>query len=387
MHFSSVAESLASSKNPLYQLREELDSTGSAVIDLVRGNVNEHGMVFPPESLNAILRDASDAARIYRPDSFGQLPAREAVAAYYKNQIPAQHIVMTPGTSVSYWYCFKLLAEAGDEILTPQPSYPLFDYIAKLCGIEIRNYRLREDRGWSIDLNHLEDQISTRTRAIVLISPHNPTGMVAGASELQGLADIAARHQLPIISDEVFSEFTFGMDSFPRPASTNAPLVFTLNGFSKMFALPGIKIGWIGLTGDPGLVKKSLAALELISDTFLPVGEIAQFGVPQIFEQGQIFLEGYRKWIRDCRAAAVGALKGCTFVEPRGGFYITLAIRQDEEETARELLRKHRVLVHPGYFYDIRPDHLVMTFIHEPGVVGEAFGRIREVTGTTGENR
>src|SRR6185295_15977785 len=117
------------------------------------------------------------------------------------------------------------------------------------------------DRNWAIDLNHLEDQITTRSRAIVLISPHNPTGMVATDSELRGLADIAARHNLPIISDEVFSEFLFGMETLPRPVSTHAPLVFTLNGFSKMFAMPGMKIGWIGVSGDHDLVAKALSSL------------------------------------------------------------------------------------------------------------------------------
>lgn len=376
MHFSLVAESLAASKNPLYRLRDELSHDGRAVTDLVRGNVNEHGIVYPPDVLNTILHDAAESASVYRPDSFGQTPAREAVSAYYNGNIPAGQIVITPGTSVSYWYCFKLLAEAGDEILTPQPSYPLFDYIAKLCGVNLRHYRLREDRGWAIDLNHLEDQITTKTRAIVLISPHNPTGMVAGDSDLRALAEIATRHNLPIISDEVFSEFLFGMESLPRPASTNAPLVFTLNGFSKMFALPGMKIGWIGLSGDPELVAKSLSALELISDTFLPVNEIAQFAVPQIFQQGQGFLSDYRKWIDVCRRAALDALTGCAFVEPRGGFYITLPIPDDEEKTAEKLLSEAQILVHPGYFYDIRPGHLVMTFIHEPSVIAEAFGKI-----------
>jgi alanine-synthesizing transaminase len=383
MHFSLVAESLAAAKNPLYQLRDELTRDGKPVIDLVRGNVNEHGIVFPPDTLNGILRDASKCASIYRPDSFGQSPAREAVARFYQGQISAKHVVITPGTSVSYWYCFKLLAEPGDEILTPQPSYPLFDYIAKLCGVQLRNYRLREDRGWSIDLNHLEDQITTRTRAIVLISPHNPTGMVAGDSDLRALAEIATRHGLPIISDEVFSEFLFGMESLPRPASSSAPLVFTLNGLSKMFALPGMKIGWIGISGDEDLVAKSLAALELISDTFLPVNEIAQFAVPQIFEQGRGFLTEYKQWINTCRNAALGALAGCTFAEPRGGFYITLAIPDDEEKAAARLLGEARILVHPGYFYDIRPDHMVMTFIHEPPVIAEAFARIAEMVKTS----
>ena len=381
MHFSSLAESLSATKNPLYRLHEELHHDGRTVIDLVRGNVNEHGIVYPPEKLNSILQDAEEAARIYRPDSFGQGSAREAISRYYEGRISATQIVMTPGTSVSYWYCFKLLAEPGDEILTPQPSYPLFDYIARLCGVQLRHYRLREDRQWSIDLNHLEDQISTKTRAIVLISPHNPTGMVAGVSDLRGLADIASRHHLPIISDEVFSEFLFGMESLPRPAATNAPLVFTLNGISKMFALPGMKIGWIGLSGDEALVAKSLSALELISDTFLPVNEIAQFAVKQIFEQGEEFLSTYKTWIAGCRSAAVEALSGCTFVAPRGGFYITLHISNEEEKAAAQLLSESQILTHPGYFYDIRPDHLVMTFIHEPAMIDGAFRKIAELVG------
>ena len=143
-----------------------------------------------------------------------------------------------------------------------------------------------------------------------------------------------------------------------------------------MFALPGMKIGWIGLTGDPELVAKSLSALELISDTFLPVNEIAQFAVPQLFEQGREFLSDYRKWIATCRSTAMAALAGCTFAEPRGGFYITLPIPDDEEKSAARLLGEAHLLVHPGYFYDIRPDHLVMTFIHEPSVIDEAFRKI-----------
>src|SRR6185369_6846859 len=98
MHFSLTAESLAGSKNPLYMLRDELNNDGSTVIDLVRGNVNEHGIVFPPDLLNTILQDAAESARVYRPDSFGQSPAREAVARYYNGNIPSNQIVLTPGT-------------------------------------------------------------------------------------------------------------------------------------------------------------------------------------------------------------------------------------------------------------------------------------------------
>jgi aspartate/methionine/tyrosine aminotransferase len=284
--------------------------------------------------------------------------------------------LITPGTSVSYWYCFKLLAEPGDEILCPQPSYPLFDYIAKLAGVHMTHYRLLESRQWAIDLDYLENQITSRTRAIVLISPHNPTGMVADAPQLRGFAEIAGRHSLPIISDEVFSEFIFEMDAFPRIAGSRAPLVFTLNGFSKLFALPGMKIGWMAISGDDDLVKKSMSALELISDTFLPVNEIAQFAVPEIFRRGEDFLAQYKSWVSKCREAALRGLQGITFTPPRGSFYFTIPVQHDEEGAAASLLRNDRILVHPGYFYDIRPDHLVMTFIDKPDLLSTHFAKI-----------
>jgi aspartate/methionine/tyrosine aminotransferase len=379
MHFSSLADSLAAPKNPLYMAHDELRAADHAILDLVKGNVNEHGIVYPPDLLQDILGEASDLARVYKPDPFGQLHAREAISSFYGGKIPASQILLTPGTSVSYWYCFKLLAGEGDDILTPQPSYPLFDYIARLCGVTLTSYDLDESNNWAIDLQHLERQIGSKTRAIVLISPHNPTGMVAGMDQLHELAAIAARYEVPIIADEVFSEFLFSYEALPRPASTDAPLVFTLNGFSKMFALPGMKIGWIGVSGDAHLVEKSVAAFELISDTFLPVNEIAQFAVPGIFSQGRPFLETHRQWIAQCRNIAVDCLSGCRFTPPQGGFYVTLRLSRDEEQAALRLLNEQHILVHPGYFYDIAPDHLVMTFVHEHATLRKAFTAIAEL--------
>jgi hypothetical protein len=380
MFFSELAGTLGGPKNPLYLLHERLKAKGKAVVDLVRGNVNEHGVVYPTEVLHQILKGAVEAASVYRPDSLGQRTAREAIARYYQPlTISPDHVVVTPGTSISYWYCFKLLAEQGDEILCPQPSYPLFDYIARLCGVELKHYRLVESQGWAIDLDHLEHQISSATRAIVLISPHNPTGMVADSKHLAKLAEIARRHAMPIISDEVFSEFVFGVNEFPRAAATKAPLVFTLNGFSKLFALPGIKIGWMAISGDDALVKKALSALDLISDTFLPVNEIVQFAVPEIFRRGQDFLKQYVKWVARCRTAAMEGLKGVSFVHPQGGFYITVPLPRDEEAAATGLLEEQGILVHPGYFYDIAPDHLVMTFIDDPAAIQGHFEKIAKV--------
>ena len=204
--------------------------------------------------------------------------------------------------------------------------------------------------------------------------------MVPSMEQLSELAGIAARYEVPIISDEVFNEFLFNETVLPRPAFTEAPLVFTLNGFSKMFALPGMKIGWIGVSGDEHLVNKSLAALELISDTFLPVNEIAQFAVPEIFARGQSFLSKYKAQIADCRNLAVHCLAGCNFTPPAGGFYVTLSLSKDEEQVALSLLRDEQILVHPGYFYDITPHHLVMTFIQSPQNLRRAFTAIAELS-------
>ena len=226
MRFSNLADRLAAKPNRLYTEHGKATGSGRTILDLISTNLAEQGWVFPPERLQAILADAAPQARIYRPDSLGLPSAREAVAEFYRAAgIPAtaEQVLITPGTSLSYFYCFKLLANPGEEILCARPSYPLFESIAQLAGLQLRYYRLQESRGWEIDLDHLESQISTRTRALVLISPHNPTGMVAGRQSLEELAAITCRHDLPILADEVFSEFLYDLEALPRPASTPGP--------------------------------------------------------------------------------------------------------------------------------------------------------------------
>ncbi len=387
MMFSNLADEFTGEQHPLYALKHELISKGETIIDLVRGNVNDHGMVFPERLLQEILHEAATACLHYKPDAFGQMAARESIAAYYKPlNFNARQIVLTPGTSVSFWYCFKLLAQAGDELLCPIPSYPLLDYIARLCDIRLINYRLIESQAWEIDLEHLAKQINPKTKAIVLISPHNPSGMVCGEKTIAGLVEIAKKHNLAIISDEVFAEFLFERDSLPRIAATDAPLVFTLNGFSKTFALPALKLGWIAVSGDEDLQKRALSVLETISDTFLPVSEIAQYAVPKVFEKGAGFLAEYAARVKLLREIAVRCLSGLDFVPPQGGFYLTLKTSVEEEELAMQLLREHKILVHPGHFYELAGDHLVMTYIHDERVVQDSFARIKSCATRQMEN-
>jgi len=384
--FSRFASNLQADTNPLYRLYETLKSEGCPILDFVSGNVNDQGILFPPDTLDQILLRAARRSRIYRPDSMGQLSAREAISSYYQTRgsfIPPESILVTPGTSISYWYCFKLLANEGEEVLCPTPSYPLFDYIAGLCGIHVVHYSLDEDRGWALDLENLESSISTKTRALVLISPHNPTGYVVTEREIHGVAEMAARHNLAIISDEVFGDFLLTQEDLPRPANSIAPLVFTLNGFSKMFALPGLKFGWAAVTGREDLVSRSLGALELISDTFLPVSEIVQAAAPEIFRAGETFQKTYIDELRARHCIFREFLDGCrylAYVEPGGGFYLTLRLLAgSEDRVTQRILEEAKILVHPGHFYDLEGNHIVLSFVQRQGVIRSALPRLLSI--------
>jgi aspartate/methionine/tyrosine aminotransferase len=390
--FSEIASKLHGESNDLYRLRDELQARGHEIRDLVSGNINEYGYVFPQNLIAEILARASRGCRVYRPDSFGQLPAREAVSEFYSRSglnVDPVDILITPGSSLAYWYCFRLLADAGDEILCPRPSYPLFDYIALLAGIKLTSYRMSEENGWALDLEYLEANITTRTRAIVLISPHNPTGYIASAEEIAGFADIARRHNLPIISDEVFSEFLIEPVELPRPAASGAPLVFTLNGFSKMLALPGMKFGWMAVSGDADKVRQAMRALELMSDTFLPVNEIAQAAAPEFFQLGNAVRFEFAMRVRAAwRLTEKHLLEtaACRYEKPRGGFHVVLNLNggsgsYDEEEAARLILRENHLLVHPGYFYDMDPHHLVLCFVQKPEIISAAFPELLKTLG------
>ena len=377
MRFSDLTVDFSGSTNRLYERVQELRSKKADVIDLVHGSVHDAGIFFPEDVLNDILRESAKLARAYRPDAMGQKSARTSIARYVDND--PERLLLTPGTSVSYWYAFRLLAEPGDQILCPTPSYPLFDYIARMSGVELATYRLDEDRSWQIDLDHLESQIGDRTRAIVVISPHNPTGMVANRSQQASLGELARRHDVPIISDDVFREFIFDGNEAHGSANTNAPLVFSLNGFSKMFALPGMKLGWMSISGDEPLVVRAMRTLEMMSDTFLPVNEIAQFSVPGVIGRGQEFLATYKNRIESARNDAVAALGSALVTPPQGGFYCVIPFERaiEEEELAIELVTEEKVLVHPGYFYDIEGQHLVFSFVGAEDRVTEGIRRIR----------
>jgi len=386
--FSGMVAQFSGTPNALTQAQARVRASGRPLIDLINGNPTQHGLQFPAPILESALHQAQAATAVYHPQPKGQLAARAAISAYYAAQgapIAAEQILLTPGTSQSYWYLFQLLADPGQEILAPQPSYPLFDYIAALCRVTLKPYPLtRTAAGWALDAEALAAAVTPNTRAIVLISPHNPTGHVASAAEVAALVALAAAQRLPIIADEVFCEFIFGDGQHQRPAAhAAAPLVFTLNGFSKMLALPGVKLGWIAVSGEAALCATAVAALETIADTFLATHELIQWAAPALLSQGQAFLAGYRQEIAARAALAHDLLRGAQrfqLVPAAGGFYLTLDVSQltaNDEHLALDLLLETGILTHPGWYYDMPTPALVLSFLSAPAVLAAHLPRLR----------
>jgi len=362
--------------NPIEKTYRELLAQGQKVIRLFSGNPTEEGFQFPP----AILEEAYRLSftKIYSPHPKGLKQAREAIAEYYlrdKIQINPENILLTSGTSESFFYLFSLLVHPGDNILTPNPSYPLFDYIASLAHVEMKHYPLVENRAWQIDIEALKNKIDSKTRAIVLVSPHNPTGSVANAYQVQELVDLANARQIPLICDEVFSEFYFGNGSFSRPIAIAKPhLCFTLNGISKMFALPAYKLSWIVLSGESKKVEEAVDRLETTADTFLSCHIPIQEALPRLFEEGWSFVESYKKEVGERRILALEILQKIPqieFVKPEGAFYLMFKLKSSsrfssEEDFVIQLMKEKNVFVHPGYFYDYEEGiHGVISFLCE----------------------
>jgi hypothetical protein len=253
-----------------------------------------------------------------------------------------------------------------------------------MADVKITDYPLKECSEfphWKLDLEELENRLTTKTKAIILISPHNPTGMVIDSQTFEAIAQIARRHALAIIYDEVFCEFLHTDECFPRGIGSVAPLVFTLNGISKMFGLPGMKLGWIAVSGDEKLVSQSVKRLEFMSDTFLPVSEPIQFALADIFANGKKHLHEVRSFLKENLHQTLKNLKGSAFLKPltpSAGFYLPLQLNtQEADETiALELLQETGILVHPGAFYDMKGNHLILSLLQEKEKLHEGVYRL-----------
>jgi alanine-synthesizing transaminase len=374
-----------SQPNPLSILLAEKRRSGAAILDLTESNPTRAGLDYPGGELLAALADSR--ALLYEPDPRGLLAAREAVSGYYAQRgvdVPASRILLTASTSEAYSYLFKLLADPGDEVLVPRPSYPLFDYLAAMESVRVIQYPLRYDGVWHIDFEALESAITSRTRGIVVVNPNNPTGSYLKRTEWERLQTFG----LPILSDEVFSDFGFGSgaDRVGTLAGQSDALTFSMSGLSKIAGLPQLKLGWI-VAGGPDHAA-ALEGLEWIADTFLSVATPVQWALRRILAASAVVQEQIRKRTRGnlelLTARASGAATPCRCLHAEGGWYAILEVPRirTEEEWALGLLAESDVLVQPGFFYDFETEaFLVLSLLTPPAIFAEGLRRILDSAG------
>jgi len=355
------------------------------IVDLTLSNPTRAGFEYPADLLRPL---AASRALAYEPEPFGLRDAREAVARDYERQhrsVPPDRIVLTASTSDAYSQLFKLLADAGDEVLVPRPSYPLFDHLSRLDLVETRPYDLDLHARWSIDFASLERALTPLTRAVLIVSPNNPTGSFLTPAELDRLAALCAPRGIAIVADEVFADYELEPGAGAAagcPTLRTDVLTFSLGGLSKSAGLPQVKLGWMAVAGPDALVDAALARLELVCDTYLAVSTPVQVAAADLLERGAA--------VRAQIAARVAAnyrqlttllphAPACGVVPGSGGWYGVMHVPslEPEEDLAVRLLTTEGVLVHPGYFFDFpRESFLVVSLLPPEALFGDALARV-----------
>ena len=412
--------------NRFTQAVEETRARGAHLLDLTASNPTRVGLEFDSEAIIGALR--SPRALDYDPQAKGLQAAREAVANYYEFEpgvraVDPERIVLTASTSEGYSYVFRLLCNAGDELLVPKPSYPLFEFLADLQDVKLVPYPLIYDHGWQMDFHSLQRAVTPRTRGVVAVHPNNPTGSYVKAAEVELLNKFCRERSLALIVDEVFLDYDLGTsgakagtgkDDPDRSAESASPangkagvtldtgslhapgrddrdrsfagnkqvLTFTLSGLSKISALPQMKVAWIVTSGPEEQVAGAMARLEVIADTYLSMNAPVQWAVPVLLEQRESIqrqLVARVKRNLEELDRQLAAQRACQRLYLEGGWYAVLRVpvTRSDEELAIALVIEQSVIVHPGHFYDFESDgYLVLSLIAPFGEFEEGARRI-----------
>ncbi|MGA9070316.1 MAG: pyridoxal phosphate-dependent aminotransferase [Terracidiphilus sp.] len=331
-------------------------AAGEPIADLTASNPTRCGFAYDPALLAALT---NPQALDYDPQPRGLLRARQAVCAYYADhgaEVAPEQVVLTTSTSEAYSFLFRLLCDAGSEVLALQPGYPLFDFLAVLDDVKLKSAALVYDLGWQIDPEGVRRAITPQTRAIVVVHPNNPTGHFTKPWEAEELAAICREFDLSLIVDEVFLDFSLGAAAWSFAAGLDGVPVFVVSGLSKIAGLPQMKAAWIVAAGTEA--GTALERLEVIADTFLSMNAPTQAALPvwiegraaiqqQIQQRVAANLAELDRWL--LQLPAVNRL------EIEGGWYAVLRIPAlaPDEQTVLSLLERG-LWVHPGYFFGLK---------------------------------
>ena len=372
------------SPNRLSAAVAERRAAGAALVDLTVSNPTLAGIPYAA-SVGAALTRSTEVLR-YEPEPFGLMSARVAVSELWRERglaVAPERVALTASTSEAYAFVFKLLCDPGDEVLVPAPSYPLLEHLGALENVRLVQYELGHDGAWFIDVAEVARRVSSRTRAVVLVSPNNPTGTYLKHDELSRLSALG----LPVISDEVFGDYALVDDARRARSVLDADegLVIALDGLSKAAALPQMKLAWLTLGGAAPLVDEALARLELVLDAFLSPSTPVQRALPELLATRGVARDAILERVRQNLAVLARKCAGSavTQLPVEGGWYAVVRVPATATDEAWALrLLDAGVLVQPGYFFDFgEVPHLVVSLLTEPAPFAQGVERLVAVAG------
>lgn len=342
------------------------------LIDLTVSNPTECGFTYDEEG---ILRALQNRASLkYEPNPRGLAAARDAVVQYYAEHgaaVSNDDVFLTTSTSEAYSYVFRTLCNPDDEVLIPEPSYPLFEFLAEIQDVRVARYPLVYDYGWQIDFHALKQAMTPRTRGVIVVHPNNPTGHFAKAEEMRQLGETCAARGVAVIADEVFLDFALADRGSKTFAAGLGALTFTLSGLSKICGLPQMKAAWVAVDGPEPHKAQALERLEVIADTYLSMSAPVQWAMPELLGLRRDFQKQVVARVRenlDELDRQLGLRKSCSRLEVEGGWnaVIWVPATQTDEDFALELLTAQGVYVHPGHFYDFPAEGFMVVSLISP---------------------
>jgi aspartate/methionine/tyrosine aminotransferase len=359
--------------NRLTRALEARRAAGARILDLTESNPTHAGFAHPPEVLTAL---AAPSGVVYEPEPLGLPAARRAVAREVSRRgvdVDPARVILTASTSEAYSYLFKLLCDPGDDVLVPMPSYPLFEHLARLDAVRPVAYPMEFHGAWTIAVDAIARAATPSTRAVLVVSPNNPTGSYLKRDELAALEAFCRERAIPLVADEVFFDYPLETSPSSRAGVLEAreALTFSLGGLSKSAALPQVKLGWLIGGGPAPEVDRAVARLEIVADTYLSVSTPVQLAAESLLSAGARLRPAIGRRLSANLAVlrqVAEAHPSCRVLPVEGGWSAVVQVpaTRSEEELVLQLLERDEVLVHPGYFFDFPREAFVVLSLLVP---------------------
>ncbi|WP_277452971.1 pyridoxal phosphate-dependent aminotransferase [Janibacter sp. DB-40] len=381
-------------RGPILVEAQRLEAEGHKILKLNIGNTAPFGFEAP----EAIVADMTRHLRGSQGyvDSKGIYSARTAVAQYYQShglkETKVEDVFIGNGVSELISMVLQAFVDDGNEILIPAPDYPLWTGAVSLAGGTPVHYRCDEDNGWNPDLADIESKITENTHAIVIINPNNPTGAVYSPETVRGLVDIARRHDLVVMADEIYEKIVFD-DAVHHHAAEYAGddvLCLTFSGLSKAYRVCGYRAGWVMISGPKHLAEDYLEGLTLLANmrmcSNVPAQHTIQTALGGYQSIDELIVPGgrYHDQIK-LASRLLNEIPGVSCVEPRGALYCFPRLDpevypiEDDQAFVIELLRAKKILVTHGTGFNwTEPDHFRLVTLPDEDVLTEAIGRIAD---------